>query len=105
MTGHALKDMSTSQLVERFATIGSAQDKALLENEIVTFNRLFDQMQAVSQELKGRDGDQRGALLKLYQHGNMQVRLKSAIVTLAIAPKAARQALELIAESGWQRQA
>ena len=105
MTNHKLRCMSSEQLVERFAAIGLEQDRALLENEIATFNRLFDQMQAVSRELKSRSGDQRRALMKLYQHPNMQVRLKSAVATLPVAPEAARHMLELIAQSGWQPQA
>jgi hypothetical protein len=62
-------------------------------------------MQAISQELKGRSEDQRRALLSLYHHPNMQVRVKAAKATLAVAPRDARKALEEIKASGWQPQA
>jgi hypothetical protein len=94
-----LHDMSVDQLVERFTAITLDQDKALLRNEIARFNRLFDQMEAVKQELKGRAGDQRRALLPLYDHPNAQVRLKAVKATLAVAPEAALRMLKAIAES------
>jgi hypothetical protein len=94
-----LHDMSVDQLVERFTAITLDQDKALLRNEIARFNRLFDQMEAVKQELKGPAGDQRRALLPLYDHPNAQVRLKAVKATLAVAPEAALRMLKAIAES------
>jgi hypothetical protein len=100
-----LEAMTVDQLIERFVKIGLDQDRALLENDVGGFNRLFDQMQAVNQELKSRTGDQRRALLSLYKHPNPQVRLKAAMTTLAIAPQAARDVLEAIKESKIQPQA
>ncbi|TAK50335.1 MAG: DUF2019 domain-containing protein [Xanthobacteraceae bacterium] len=97
--------MSVDQLIARFAEIGVAQDYALLGRETARYNRLFDQMHAVVDELKGRPGDERRALLKLYDHPNMQVRLKAATNSLAVAPVAARQMLEAIKASNWPPQA
>jgi hypothetical protein len=93
------QDMSVDQLVERFTAIALDQDRALLRNEITKFNRLFDEMEAVKQELKVRRDDQRRALLRLYDHPNAQVRLKAVKATLAVAPEAARRMLEIIAQS------
>jgi Domain of unknown function (DUF2019) len=94
-----LQDMTVDQLVERFTAIALEQDKALLRNEYAKFNRLFEQMEEVKRELKERDGDQRRALLRLYDHPNAQVRLKAVKATLAVAPERARRMLEIIAES------
>jgi ParB-like chromosome segregation protein Spo0J len=94
-----LQDMTVSQLVEQFTAIALDQDKALLRNEYAKFNRLFDQMEDVKRELKSRDGDQRRALLRLYDHPNAQVRLKAVKATLAVAPERARRMLKAIAES------
>ncbi|MEX0752971.1 MAG: DUF2019 domain-containing protein [Xanthobacteraceae bacterium] len=91
--------MTVGQLVDRFAMLGVAQDQALLYSEITKFNRLFRQMAAVRDELKQRPGDQRRALLALYDHENAQVRLQAANVTLAVAPVAARAIIETIANS------
>jgi hypothetical protein len=94
-----LQDLSADQLVERFATIGVDQDKALLRREHAKFNRLFDEKRAVERELKSRNGDQRHALLNLYSHPNAQVRLNAVKATLAVAPEAARAMLHVMAES------
>jgi hypothetical protein len=56
-------------------------------------------MEEVKGELKARAGDERRALLRLYDHPNAQVRLKAVKATLAVAPERARRMLEIIAES------
>jgi hypothetical protein len=66
-----LDAMLVDHLVGRFAAITAAQDDALLGHELTKFNRLFDRMMEVSNELKGRPGDQRRALTTLYDHPNM----------------------------------
>jgi hypothetical protein len=100
-----LAKMTAQELVERFTVIAVAQDEALLGGQIAKYNRLFDQMADVSNELKARDGDQRIALMALYEYPNMQVRLKAAIHTLAVAHVLARQQLEAIADTHWMPQA
>ena len=96
-----LSDASTPKLVELFALICVAQDEALLGNELAKFNRLFHRMQDVSVELKQRDSDQRRALLVLFDYPNIQVQLKAAKHTLAVAPLDARRQIEAIAEAQW----
>lgn len=95
----SLKAMSSSQLVERFMELALDQDKALLRGEIATVNRIFDQLEDVEAELKSREGDQRRALMTLYDHPNPQVRVKAVKATLAVEPIAARRMLRIIAES------
>lgn len=94
-----LQDLSVDQLLERFTAIALEQDQALLMDEIARFNKLFDQMDAVKKELRSRSGDQRRALLALYDHPNIQVRLKAAVGTLAVEPESARKLLQSIADS------
>jgi hypothetical protein len=94
-----LQDLSVDQLLERFTAIALEQDQALLMDEIARFNRLYDEMDAVKIELKRRPGDQRRALLALYHHPNIQVRLKAAVGTLAVEPGPARGLLQTIADS------
>ncbi len=107
-----LKAMTVDQLVERFAEIGVAQDKSLEEGEDWIdgnvnheYNRLFAQMNEVDLELRSRGSDARLALQRLYEHPNMQVRLKAAVRTLGVAPDAARQVIQTIADSKWPPQA
>lgn len=105
MSKVTLSDMTTDDLVARFAEITREQDKALLTGQTAKFNRLFADMKAVHDELKGRPGDQRRALMRLYEFPNMQVRLQAAKLTLAVAPAEARSQLQAIADSKWFPQA
>jgi hypothetical protein len=97
-----LSDLSVEQLVQEFASLAIEQDEALLSNAQSKANRLFWKLEAVESELRARPGDQRTALLPLYDNENMQVRVKAAKATLAVAPHAARAQLEAIRESKWQ---
>lgn len=99
MTKSRLDATTTAQLVERLVTIALDQDRALLYSEIGKYNRLFRQMRSVETELKQRPGDQRHALLELYDHANAQVRLNAAKATLAVDPEGARRLIEQIASS------
>ena len=95
-----LSNMSVKDLVQRFEAITLVQDEALLRDELSKFDKLFRQMEDVKTELRSRPGDQRRALLALYNHPNPQVRVKAIKATLAVAPAEARRALEKLAESG-----
>ena len=76
MSCDELRNLTSEELVQRFVEIGLAQDEALVYGEIAKFNRLFGQKDDVVQELRGRPGDQRRALLALYDHPNLQVEAK-----------------------------
>ncbi len=94
-----LSEVNVEQLVEGFAAVALEQDDAILMHDNAKFTRLFWQMEALEEELKARNGDQRRALLRLYHHPNAQVRLTAAKATLAVAPDAARRLLRTIADS------
>lgn len=107
-----LRTMTIDQLVERFAQIGVAQYQALEEHEDwiennpnLRFNQLFNRMNEVDLELRSRGREARLALQRLYDHPNIQVRLKAAKRTLAVAPDTARRVIETIAGSQWYPQA
>src|SRR5438105_5392652 len=95
----ALQDMAVDQLVERFSALALEQDRALLQENVSRVNQLYDALKDVEFELKPRDGDQRRALLRLYDHPNPQVRVKAVKATLATEPSTARRMLQAIAES------
>jgi len=94
-----LHEMTSEQLVEQFAILSLEQDDSLKTEDIEAYNRLFDMLHLIRHELQARAGDQRQALLSLYDHPNAQVRLNAAMGTLDVAPKAARRMLEIIRES------
>jgi len=99
MKGFDLKSMTVAQLVERFTSLGVEQYKAQFYFETAKFNRLFREVMAIEHELKNRTGDQRDALVPLFEHENPQVRLNAAESTLAIVKGAACQTLQEI----WDR--
>jgi len=94
-----LRSMSVPELVQHFATLGTQQYKAKMGGEQKKLNRLMLEMRDVTEELKSRPGDQRSALLPLFKHPNLQVRVMAAKLTLAVAPAAARELLQTIADS------
>ena len=100
-----LGKLEISQLVEEFVAIAMAQDHANLGNEAARYNRLYDKMKEIEDELKRRSGDQRRVLIALYDHNNPEVRLKAAKATLAVAPLAARKVLESLTENKLYSQA
>jgi hypothetical protein len=93
-----LGKLTVSQLVDHFTKLALEQYEAELYDETAKYNRLYDKIIAIRDELKGRSGDQRSALVPLFVHPNPQVRLKAAIYALAVAPAAARQALQEISD-------
>ena len=100
-----LNDLTVDELVNRFAEIGIAQDQAELMGEIRKFNKLFDQMHAVDIELRARGTQARLALLRLFGHENIQVRLQAAKWSFGVAPDAARHVIEEVKKSQWFPQA
>lgn len=67
-----------------FTQLAIQQDDAL-DGDVPEVTRLFWLLENVKAELKRRPGDQRAALLALYDHQpNMQVRVKAAKATLAV---------------------
>lgn len=91
--------MTGEQLVERFVAICLEREQALLYDDIEEFNRLFALMRAIVNELKERPGDARHALLDLYDHPNLQVRIKAVKNSLALAPDERRRVLQEIANA------
>jgi hypothetical protein len=100
-----LQDLTEEELVRRFAAIALDQDRAICTDDNAKYSHLFWEMEAVEEVLKGRAGDQRQALLQLYDHANAQVRLAAAKATLAVASDAARRMLRTIADSNDNPQA
>jgi hypothetical protein len=98
MTRIKLNEMTIVELVRQFVSIALDQDKAMRYDDNRKFKRLYKQMEAIEEELKNRPGDQRRTLIPLFEHPNAQVRLKSAITTLALAPEDARRTLQIISD-------
>jgi hypothetical protein len=97
--------MSIDELVTFFADVCVQQDQAERKSEIAKYNRLFDKMAAAAKELNGRTPDARGALVKLFDHPNDQVRLQAAMAAFDFAPDRATHVFEEISKRGVMPQA
>ncbi|HEV2553974.1 MAG TPA: DUF2019 domain-containing protein [Bosea sp. (in: a-proteobacteria)] len=96
-----LKALSTSDLLLLFEKLCVEQYNALDRQEYAAFNRRYDRIQAIEDELKSRPGDQRRILMTLFGHPNMQVRLTAARANLAVDYPASRREIQHIADSKW----
>ena len=94
----SLKYLNNADLVDLFCALGILKDQAMMDDDGAEFERLFHHMSAIAAQLKSRKGDQRHALLALYDHRNTCVRLAAAKATLAVAPVEARRMIESIAD-------
>jgi uncharacterized protein (DUF924 family) len=104
MTTDNLENLSVNALVDRFATIGVEQYKAKDAEQDERYKELFYKMYDIQEELKRRQGDERRALIVLFDYPNMQVRLMAAQYALAVAPQAERRAIEAIVATTWAPQ-
>ncbi len=105
MKNESLQGASVIDLTERFLASALAEFEAELNSNIRKQNKCVEEQMAIAAELKSRPGDQRSVLFVLYEHPNVQVRLNAARLTFAVAPKAARDIVQVIADSKRQPQA
>lgn len=96
MRKRKLNVMTLEQLTARFAEAALIQYEASLDNNTLKYNRAFDRLVEIDEELRKRGSDARMALISLYKHSNIQVRLEAASFTAGIAPKRARKLLQEI---------
>jgi hypothetical protein len=96
MSRSQIQIASVQELVAQFVSIGLAQYDAAYVADTKKYNRLFARMQAIENEMKRREGDQRRALLPLLDHPNLQVRMMAAHAVLTISPGLARKAFESV---------
>lgn len=105
MTDLAFSERTLHQLLDLYIELGVQQNLAEKKGQTSKFNQLAGRLVDICNELKGRSGDQRRLLLKLFDHPDMQVRLNAAQDVIGVAPIEARQQLESIANSNWFPQA
>lgn len=105
MTPSKLKSLSAEELKRLFERLCIQQYDALERNAIASYNKRYDIILAIQNELESRPGDQRRLLMSLFGHPNMQVRLTAAYANLAVDYIAARRELQAIVDSQWFPQA
>lgn len=96
-----LKSLTSEELKRLFEQLCIQQYDALENNAIGSYNRRYDTILAIQNELKARPGDQRRILMSLFGHPNMQVRLAAAHANLAVDYIVARRELQAIVDEQW----
>ena len=115
MTNPDLTLMTLDQLIQYFIDTAIAEEEAILgsttdeadptrDAAVKRMNEFFWEMERINGELKRRGPAARLALMQLYDHPNAQVNLQAAHYTLAVAHAAARERLQVIADSEWPPQ-
>jgi hypothetical protein len=103
MTRANLWALTVDQLAERFAKLNVALDNAqwdaLGQSDYSKVKSLIYAIRDIDEELRLRGRDARLALIILYNHQNIQVRLMAAKLTLGVAPTEARKLIEDISQS------
>ncbi|MBN8963287.1 MAG: DUF2019 domain-containing protein [Rhizobiales bacterium] len=95
-----LSKFDVSALLVPYVEWSIQQGVALERASISKFNELGGRINQINKELKSRSGDQRGALAPLLLHPNAQVRFNAVQNLIWILPIEARQAIQVIADSG-----
>jgi hypothetical protein len=90
--------MTVRELVQVFANVTAEQGTALKRYDVSQYKKLYVQMMDIANELKSRPGDQRRALMVLYEHPLPKVRLMAAHMTLALAYPSARAVIQNIVD-------
>ena len=72
------EDASDEAMLQRFIELSLTQHEALLYLETGPYNRAYMKIKKLVEELEARPGDQRHALIELFDHDNPQVRLNAA---------------------------
>ena len=94
-----VSERTVGELVAEFVDISISQGRAIAVDDMTAYNRLVPRLKQIVEALTHREGDQRRALVALYRHEDMQVRLAAAECTLAVAPEEARTALRQIRDA------
>lgn len=94
-----IANMTESELVELFRSYALEQERALLHSNTKKYNRLYDQMVAINEELKARGMEARRSLLQLMDDQNLRVRYSAAVKSLAVDRERAVAALQSVVAS------
>lgn len=94
-----LGGMAVDELLAAYVALCLRQFDANEVEDSRRYNATFPIVMAIETELESRAGDQRRALMGLFDHPNIQVRLQAARACRSVAPVAAAALLEEIKAS------
>lgn len=98
-SGKNFDETPVDELLAAYITLCLQQFAANEVEDSRRYNATYPAMTAIEAELERRPGDQRRALMGLFDHPNIQVRLQAARACRSVAPAAACELLEEIRAS------
>src|SRR5678815_3106001 len=93
-----LESATAEELVEYFVETAMVQDKAMRQGDTPKYNRLYREMDAVEQELRTAHWRSKTCTHSTVCASERAGQAASSIATLALAPNAARQVLQIISD-------
>ncbi len=87
------------EMLQGFIELSLTQHEALLYLEARPYNRAYMKIKKLVEELEARPGDQRHALIELFDHDNPQVRLNAAKHAHPLYPDKAIQIVQSIIDA------
>ena len=87
------------EMLQRFIELSLTQHGALLYLETGPYNRAYMKIKKLVEELEARPGDQRHALIELFDHDNPQVRLNAAKYAHPLFPEESIQVVQSIIDA------
>ncbi len=99
MTARKGKEVFVDEMLQRFIELSLTQHEALLYLEARPYNRAYMKIKKLVEELEARPGDQRHALIELFDHDNPQVRLNAAKHAHPLYPDKAIQIVQSIIDA------
>lgn len=99
MNRKKLASSTEAELVALFREYAIKQESFLLDSNTAAYNRLYDKIEAIDDELKSRGMEARKSLLALLSDENFRVRYAAAVRSLVVDRERALAAIHQIAES------
>ncbi|WP_025029624.1 DUF2019 domain-containing protein [Nitratireductor aquibiodomus] len=93
------ENVSVDKMLQRFIELSLTQHGALLYLETGPYNRAYMKIKKLVEELEARPGDQRHALIDLFDHPNPQVRLNAAKYAHPLFPEESIQVVQSIIDA------
>jgi HEAT repeat protein len=84
MSKARLAPKSNAELVDLFREYALMQERVLLDSNTSKYNKLYDKMEAIEEELTARGLDARKLLLTLLTDKNFRVRYAAAVRSLGV---------------------
>lgn len=97
----SLSEMTVDELVRAYEDVVLKQDESFKNERLSLFKQQYWERDAISNELRSREGDQRERLAALFKSKKSWVRICVAQDTFALDEERARMHIQYIIDHAW----